>query len=342
MKLSFIGLPLAGKKTVFEALTKAPIPPEQRLENRLGTIRVPDSRIDRLSRMYSPKKTTYAQVSYFLPGMRREDRESSDGQWAHVRDADALIHVVRNFEAPGMAPPSPGADVHAVEQELIFADLVVVEKRLERLNLDKSRGRSIDDEEYDLLNRCRSLLESETPLRGDPSLAYAPALRGFTFLSAKPMLILFNNPDEDDALPEGLNLPSGTERLVIRGKLEHEIALMDGDEAAVFLSEFGIPESAMDRTIKKSYELLGLMSFFTVGEDEVRAWTIHLNTPAVDAAEAIHSDIKKGFIRAEVLHYDDLMDVGSYGEARKRGTIRLEGKTYAVQDADIIDFRFNV
>ena len=185
-------------------------------------------------------------------------------------------------------------------------------------------------------------LEQEHPLRNNPELAFAHVLRGFAFISAKPILILFNNEDDDDSMPPIKDMISSQDCMIIRGKLEQELVQMSEKEAHDFLEEFNITASAMDRVIKRSYELLGLISFFTVGEDEVRAWTIKKGTPAVDAAEVIHSDIKKGFIRAEVLSYDDLMNAKTYQEARKKGTVRLEGKTYEVQDGDIINFRFNV
>lgn len=341
--MGLIGLAQAGKKTMFEALTRTAIPREQRMENRLGTIHVPDSRIDHLSSMYGPRKTTYAQVRYFLPGQAGKGETSGvESPWVRVRDADALIHVVRNFQGPGMEPPDPGANIVEMEQELVLADLMVVEKRLERLDVEKGRGRSVDPEEHALLVRCRDSLEAGHPLRRDSGLANSPVLRGFTFLSAKPMLLLFNNDDEDDAVPGNVPLPAGVEGMAVRGKLEHEIVQMEEEQSSVFFAEYGIGESAMDRVIKKSYALLGLISFFTVGEDEVRAWTARRETPAVDAAEVIHSDIKKGFIRAEVVHYDDLLTAQSYAEARRRGTVRLEGKAYTVKDADIIDFRFAV
>jgi ribosome-binding ATPase YchF (GTP1/OBG family) len=173
-------------------------------------------------------------------------------------------------------------------------------------------------------------------------MAKARLLRGFTFLSAKPMLILFNNADDDETPPSTDGWGEQEICLTVRGKLEQELSQMDPEEASVFLKEYHIAESAMDRVIAESYQLLGRISFFTVGDDEVRAWTIARDTAAVDAAEAIHSDIKKGFIRAEVLAYNDLMAAGNYAEARKRGTVRLEGKNYPVQDGDIINFRFNV
>jgi ribosome-binding ATPase YchF (GTP1/OBG family) len=293
--------------------------------------------------MYSPRKTTYAQVEYLLTGKGLEkDNGKTGSSWTAVRDCDALIHVVRNFSSYGLAEPTPLEDVNHIDQELILNDFMVAEKRLERLNLDQKRGRKSDSEEQALLEACISTVENNTPLRRRPELASAPLLRGFAFLSSKPMLVLFNNADEDDCLPDITGGGSNELRLAIRGKLEHELAQMSPEEAAEFLKEFDIATSAKDRIIAKSYELLGLISFFTVGEDEVKAWTIRKHTAAIDAAEAIHTDLKKGFIRAEVLAYDDLMTAGSYAAARKSGTVRLEGKDYEVQDGDILNVRFNV
>ena len=345
MKLGITGLPGAGKSTLFEALTKIVIDEaSHKPEDRLGTIRVPDERVDRLSAMYDPKKTIYAQIEYLLPyiPMQKPGQKSDETAWSTVRTCDALINVVRNFRGFGDEPPTPLEDFSRVSEEMIFADLLVVEKRLERLELDRKRGRKTDPEELRLLTECKEMLEKEIPLRHNPELAAAPQLRGFTFLSGKPMLIVFNNEDEDKEPPDtGAALDNETV-IAIRGRLEHELAQMEEDEAREYLAEFNISTSAMDRMITLSYELLGLISFFTVGPDEVRAWTIRKNTQAVDAAEVIHSDIKKGFIRAEVVAYGDLMEAGSYKDARQKGTVRLEGKTYRVQDGDIIEFRFNV
>lgn len=343
MRLGIIGLPQSGKTTVFEALTQTVAGDGNRQESRIGTITVPDRRVDILSGMYQPRKTIFAQVEYFLPGKGDHGGGKNDpGAWTQVRDCDALIHAVRNFGAYGLDAPDPRADAAAVDQELIISDLVVVEKRLERLALDERRGKKPNPEEIALLGRCKEALDQEIPLRRHPDIAAAKLLRGFAFLSAKPMLILLNNDDEDDALPDAQTLPDDETCMVIRAKLEQELAQMTPDEADEFLAEFNITASATDRVIQRSYEMMGLISFFTVGEDEVRAWTIGRDTDAVDAAEVIHSDIKKGFIRAEVLAYDDLMAAGSYAEARKKGTVRLEGKTYKVVDGDIINFRFNV
>ncbi|MBN1932878.1 MAG: redox-regulated ATPase YchF [Desulfobacterales bacterium] len=341
MKLGIIGLPQSGKTTIFEALTQTITDGGHTGEARIGTIRVPDQRVDILSEMYKPKKTIYAQVQYFIPA-KPVGKDKDSNIWTQVRDCDALIHVIRNFGGYGFEAPNPLDDFIKLDQEMIFSDLVVVEKRLERIELEQKRGKKIDQEEISLLNECAKNLEQEIPLRRCADFVGAPLLRGYAFISAKPMLVLFNNEDEDDNLPNLKELITKENCNVIRGKLEHELAQMSDEEAEDFLTEFNITASAMDRVIHQSYELLNLISFFTVGEDEVKAWTIRKKTPADEAAGVIHSDIQKGFIRAEVLAYNDLMDAGTYQAAKKKGTVRLEGKTYEVQDGDIINFRFNV
>ncbi len=341
MKLGIIGLPSAGKSTLFDALTKNISGAEHKGEDRIAAIRVPDERVDALSRMFLPQKTVYAQVEYFLPGIKK-DRPGDPGLWASVRDCEALLHVVRNHAAYGFEKPALAEDFIRLDQELILADMVVAENRLERLELDHKRGKKMDKEEQALLIECHRMLENETPLRKKPDLSSAPKLSGFAFLSAKPVLVLFNNEDDDDRLPEAKGLIAQEACLVVRGKLEQELAQMAADEAAEFLNEFNIPASAMDRVIQQSYQVLDLISFFTIISNEVRAWTLKNGTPALEAAGVIHSDMKKGFIRAEVLSFKDLADAGSYAEAKKRGTVRLEGKAYEVQDGDIVQFRFNV
>jgi GTP-binding protein YchF len=341
VKLGIIGLPHCGKSTIFDALTKNTAGAAHRGEDRIAAIRVPDARVDELSRMYQPQKTTYAQVEYFLPGIK-SDSPGQQGAWTSVRGCDALLHVVRNHAAYGFEKQSPSEDFIKLDQELILTDLVVVEKRLERIELDEKRGKNMDQEEKALLTQCRQALESEIPLRKKLDLSSAPKLKGFAFLSAKPVLVLFNNEDDDERMPDIKDLVAAETCQVIRGKLEQELAQMAPEEAAEFLSEYKISASAMNRIIRQSYALLNLISFFTTGSDEVRAWTIRKGTPAQDAAEVIHSDMKKGFIRAEVVAYQDLMGAGSYAGAKKRGTVRLEGKTYEVQDGDIIQFRFNI
>ncbi len=340
MKLGLVGKPLSGKKTVFEALTKSESAGRHKNENRIAAIRVPDDRVDTLTRMYKPKKTVYAQIEYSL-GKQQEGARGKTSPWGTLSDCDALVHVVRNFPIPGEEPPAPYRDILSLDEEMMLSDLVIAETRLERMEADKKRGKKPDPTEAELLARVKEMLENGIPIRNDMELAASPVLRGFSFASAKPVLVLVNNGDEDTDLPDG-SPPEGMEMMVIRGRLEHEISRMPEEDAKEFLKEFGIEEPVTHRAIRKSYQLLGLISFFTVGEDEVRAWTIKKGTPAVEAAGVIHSDMQKGFIRAEVVSYDDLIDAGSYAEARKRGTVRLEGKTYPMKDGDIVSFRFNV
>ncbi|MFO7709402.1 MAG: DUF933 domain-containing protein [Desulfobacterales bacterium] len=336
MKLGIIGLPLAGRSTIFETLTRQGADPASRSEDHIAVVRVPDERVDALSRMFEPRKTIYAQVEYLLPGTGGAKRDQNP--WLAVKECDALIHVVRNHGAERR----PLQDFQALDQELILTDLVQVEKRLERIELDQRRGKKMTAEERQQLTESRSLLEAETPLRHRPELANSKTLKGFTLLSAKPVLVVFNNDEDDPRQPEIGETASRERCLVLRGKLEQELSRMGSDEVGGFMAEYGIEASAMDLMIRLSYEVLGLASFFTVGSDEVRAWTIRRGTPAVEAAGVIHTDFQKGFIRAEVIAYGDLMAAGSTAEARRRGTFRLEGKTYEVKDGDIINFRFNV
>ena len=340
MKLGIAGLKQSGKKTVFEALTQNIIDPSQTGEDRIEIIKLPDIRIDILSKMYKPKKTIYTKVEYLLSGTGQ--KKKSENTWGSARDCDAIIHIIRNFNIYGADAPTLYNDFQATDQDMILSDLVIAEKRLERLELDKKRGKKINAEEFSLIKKTIETLENEIPLRKIPEIITNPLLRGFAFISAKPILVLFNNEEDDDLHPVLKEKDIKEESAIIRGKLEQELSQMDKDEAKEFLADFNIKDSAMDRVIKKSYEILGLISFFTVGEDEVRAWTIKKDTMAVDAAEVIHSDIKKGFIRAEVVSYDDLINAGNFNQAKKNGTVRVEGKNYIVQDGDILNFRFNV
>lgn len=342
MKSGIIGLPQSGKKTIFDALTQHTESTGQKDESRLSTVTVPDKRVDLLNDMYTPKKVVYARISYFLPGVQNREKDTDRDTIKQIRDCDALIHVVRNFKTYGAQEPHPHQDFIRMDQELILTDLAVVESRLERIGLEKKQGRNVDDKEIKLLEHCRDLLEKEIPLRKTPSLGSEESLKGYAFVSAKPMLVLFNNDDEDEQLPEVQGATSEENCIAVRGRLEQEISQIPAEEKDDFFEEFNISESAMDRVIRKTYELLGLISFFTVGKDEVRAWTVKKDTTALDAAGTIHTDFKKGFIRAEIVSYEDLMDAGSHQEAKKRGTVRLEGKQYIVRDGDIIEFRFNV
>jgi GTP-binding protein YchF len=340
MKLAIIGLPESGRSTIFAALSGARGEASKK-DQRVSTIKVMDERIDFLSGMYSPKKTTYTQVEYLLPS-ETQGGGSENAIWNQARICDALIHVVRNFtDAMGTAPGAKG-DFRRLEDEMILNDLMVVDKRMERIELDLKRGKTPDEHEHSLLRTCKELLENGRPLRVSNELASAPALRGFTFLSSKPQLVIINNDDDNESLPELETGPGNIELCMIRGRLEMDIAAMSVEEAKEFLAEYNIEKSALDRVIQSSYKILSLMSFFTVGEDEVKAWTIKRGTHALDAAGEIHTDIQKGFIRAEVLSYADLLQYGSHKEAKKVGRVRLEGKEYVVEDGDIINFRFNV
>ncbi len=341
MKLGVIGLPRSGKTTVFEALTQGAVGRGHKGDFRIATIPVPDERVDVLKRIYKPQKTTFAQVEFCLP-QRPAGAKTETGYVSQMRECDALVHVVRNFGGYGFETPHPARDFDTMAQELILADLVVVEKRLERIALDQKRGQKPDQTEAKLLDECRQYLEAEQSLSKNTNLALAPQLRGFAFVSVKPMLVLFNNEDEDEALPSTENIVQHEECLVIRGKLEQELAQMEAEEAREFLSEFDIAASAMDRVIRKSYAILGQICFFTVVNEEVRAWTIKKGTSALNAAGTIHTDMQRGFIRAEVVAYNDLIKAGSYREAKKKGAVKLEGKEYGVRDGDIINFRFNV
>ncbi len=347
MKLGIIGLGRSGKTTIFNALTGRTgesVPPGGQVTPVLGVVPVPDERVDWLSALYLPKKTTYAQVTYMdlqgLSGSVESRQDYMAHLLNHMRPMDAFLMVVRNFHDAVMGPPRAAGDLSELEDEFLIADLATVEKRLEKLALEEKRGKKITGKEKELLTACWEVLDSGKPLKSRPELAGAPELRGFTFLSAKPLLVIFNNEDEDDALPA--TQVSSEDAMVVRGKLEMEMAQLPPEEAEEFQKDFGIVESALNRVIQKSFALLQLATFFTVGEDEVKAWTIHKDLPALEAAGIIHSDIQRGFIRAEVVAYEDLREAGDYAAARKLGTVRLEGKTYPVQDGDVIHFRFNV
>ena len=348
MKLGIIGLPQSGKSTIFAALTGARGEDEgirtSRMEQKIGTVRVADERVDFLTRIYKPKKTTYAQVEYLLPSQigTSGPSKSESEFWNQVRVADALIHVLRNFKAPGDISPDPEGDFWRLEEEMILSDLVVAEKRLERIETESKKGKKPTDEEQALLNSCKVLLDEGQPLRENPELASAPVLRGFTFLSAKPELVIINNDDEDEALPGWKAPPEDLEMMVVRGRLEMDIASMSPEEAEEFLEAYHIDSFALDRVIKSSYRLLNLISFFTVLNEEVRAWTVPAGCPALEAAGTVHSDMKRGFIRAEVISYKDLENCGNTAEARKRGLLRTEGKDYIIQDGDVVTFLFNV
>lgn len=347
MKLGIIGLARSGKTTIFNALTQRngeSAPPGGHAVPVLGVVPVADSRLDWLSQLYQPLKTTQAQVTYLdlqgLPGVTDSKREYMSLLLTHMRPMDAFLVVVRNFVEPSLGKPDPRRDFHELEDEFLIADLGTIEKRLEKLAVEQKKGKKIGGSERELLEACLELLNSGKPLRIKPELAAAPELRGFTLLSAKPLLVILNNADEDDH-PSDIGADE-VHIMVVRGKLEMEMAQLPESEATVFRQDFGLSESALERVVRRSFALLDLACFFTVGEDEVRAWTIPRHLPAQEAAGVVHTDMQKGFIRAEVVAFEDLHRTGDYPAARKQGLVRLEGKTYPVKDGDIINFRFNV
>ncbi|MFO8089280.1 MAG: DUF933 domain-containing protein [Desulfatiglandaceae bacterium] len=348
MKLGIFGAPASGKSTIMAALTGARGENEENRhphgDTEIVMVTVPDDRIDFLSDLYHPKKTTYAKIEYMLPVSTPAGPapKSDSGIWNHLRTCDALVHVLRNFTGMGGIPPTPEKDLNDLEDEMIVADMAVIEKRLERFQLDRKRGKKPEPGEEELLEACSRLLEKGIPLRTDPELAGNPLLRGFTFLSAKPMLVIVNNDDEDENAPDWEKPLPEVETMVVRGRLEKDIAAMTPEEAAEFIEAYHIQESALDRVIASSFRLLKRICFFTVGPDEVKAWPIRAGTKALEAAGAVHTDIMKGFIRAEVVSHEDLKDQGNFQEAKKSGRVRLEGKEYPVNDGDIITFRFNI
>lgn len=345
MRLGIVGLPGSGRSTIFQVLIQGKLEDGFQKGPRIATVRVPDARVDSLSEVFKPEKTVYAQLEYLFPfGVQTSgvDGQGNEAFWNEVRPCDALIHVIRNFHQPGGEPPNPRDDYVRLETDMILADLVVVERRIERLDLDRKRGKEAGPEEPGLLQACLKTLEEEKPLRDDPELAGAPLLRGYAFLSAKPVLVLFNNDDEEKGSPSWKEPPKLLNPLVVRGKLEMELAELSNEEAGEFLTAYQIDRSAVERVIQHSCDVLGLITFFTVIHKEVRAWMIPRGTKAIDAAGVIHSDMQRGFIRAEVVAYDDLMIAGTYQQAKKEGLVRLEGKDHVVQDGDIIQFHFNV
>jgi hypothetical protein len=356
LRIGIVGLPQSGKTTLFQILTRAHggAVGSGRQEARVGVVRVPDARLDRLSEMFKPQKTIHATIEYMdTPGSVIELARTGVQSQA-LRELDALMHVTRAFENEAVplaeGTVDPKRDIENVELELILSDLAVVEKRLERLEKDiKKQKNPALEKEFQVLTLCKAALEKQTPLRElDLGAEESKVIRGFTFLSLKPMLYVLNlgegdaaraNVADQFAAEAGLKQRLRTAVSAICGKVEAELAELSDAEAAEFLSSYGLKESAISRLIRASYQLLGLISFFTVGEDECRAWTIRKGMTALDAAGEIHTDIQRGFIRAEVTKYDDLMAAGSFAEARVRAQLRLEGKEYIVHDGEIVHFR---
>ncbi len=360
MRLGIIGLPNAGKTTIFNALTGQSIPTDAfssgQLEVHTGVVSVPDPRVDRLAAIFKPRKTTYATVTYTdIGGLDKGIGEGGlTGQMRNeLQQVDGFLHVVRAFEDDSVPHPQdsvdPIRDLATIDSEFLLLDLIAVENRLARLEEERKKGRPEAKQqialEQPVLERLHAQLEAEQPLRDlDLTPEEIKLLRGYGFLTLKPVLVIFNTGENSGDPAEGLNYPHQRTMVVsVRGKLEEEIAQLDDPaDVALFLEEYQIAEPSRNRIIHLSYELLGIHSFLTYGEDEVRAWSLRKGGNAVEAAGTIHSDLARGFIRAEVIAFQDFIDAGSIAEVKARGKMRLEGKDYVVRDGDMMVIRFNV
>ena len=355
MKTAIIGLPQVGKTSLFTILTGVATEARMGLTAvHVGVARVPNPRVDELARVFEPRKVTHATVEYVdMPAVSRESLREPN-YVASLRVADAFAHALRLFQDDTIphveGSLDPARDWKNVELELILSDLVVIEKRLERLDKDRMKIKSADlEHEYELLLECKDALEAERPLRElTLDAESSKRLRGFQFLSEKPMLLVLNlgesQAPELHKIEERYRreLVGGRRNLALTavcGKIEAEIAELSTEEAREYLASYGLAESGLERLIHASYSLLGLMSFLTASEAEVRAWTVPRNSPAIHAAGAVHSDFEKKFIRAEVINWRDLVELGGYAGAREKGCLRLEGKDYIVQDGDVLLIR---
>ncbi|HYM83223.1 MAG TPA: redox-regulated ATPase YchF [Candidatus Dormibacteraeota bacterium] len=366
MQIAIVGLAAAGKTTVFNTLTRGHVQTGGYggLELHVGAVKVPDERLDRLAAIFHSRKIVHADVTYVdLPA----PPASSEGHvgteelpaehLARLREADALVHVVRAFEDPAVPHPAgsvdPLRDLEQLDLEFTMADLAVADRRLERLRGSGRHGtpaeREANEREEAILARLRTALEAGIPIR-DTELETdeEKAIRGFRFLTEKPVLVLLNIGEADLSRADGLvaRVRAAYEHrrtlvAALSARIEMELGELEPDEARAFMEELGLTESGLDRVIRLSYELLGLISFLTAGPDEVRAWPIPEGATAVDAAGAIHTDLARGFIRAEVVPYEDLVELGSTAEARRHGRLRSEGKTYRVKDGDVLEVLFS-
>ena len=363
MKLGIIGLPGAGKTTIFNALTRGDAPTGQSMGGRFDVLTaivdVNDERVEVLTEMFHPQKKTSARITYTdVAGLQKGAGANGGMNGAllnHLAAMDGLVHVVRAFESD-LAPHPDGSvdpqrDLEALDMELLLNDLVVVEKKIEKLTEGLKRGAFKNDKaeaqkELALFERLNEALSDERPLRDlDLTEEELKSLRGYSLLTIKPVMVVINIGDDQEEVSFDYTYESSM-LTNLRGKLEMELtqfgAAGDDDALAMFMEEYGVSELGLDKVIRLSYDLMGLQSFFTVGEDEVRAWTVQRGATAVDAAATIHSDLAKGFIRAETVSYDELIDLGGLAQARHAGKLRQEGKTYIVQDGDVISIKFNL
>ncbi|MEQ8767284.1 MAG: DUF933 domain-containing protein [Planctomycetota bacterium] len=352
MKIGICGLSASGKSTVFNALsgqgiaTGIPTPPQG--DRHVAAVSVPDPRLEKLRDIYQPKKFTLSQVEFTdFPGIPLEDAKGKGELMADIRAMDALVLVLRDFESEMVAEDrAPASELSALRAEFLLADMAMIEKRIERLEVSvkkPTKTQDRDKKELEILRRCQDQVEAEkeiSELNFDAN--EEEMIRGFRFLTQKPLVAVINTADEvSPDLVASLDKDASVVE-AMNAKIEEEIAQIDEEERTAFLADFGIDEPATGRILRAIYEASGLHSFFTVGEDEVRSWAIHLKDNAVTAASKIHSDIARGFIRAEVVGYGDFMDAGDMKAAKANNKSRLEGKEYVVEDGDIINFRFSV
>ena len=348
MKLGIIGLPQSGKTTLYNALTRSNTPTTAsagRIEVHTGVVDVPDPRVDKLSGMFKPRKTIYAKVTYAdIAGLEGNSKGSISGTLLNtLGQMDAFINVVRAFDDDNIPHPAgsidPARDADAMLTELLLNDLIAVERKLEKLTEERKKGgtdKAINERQTALFTRLHETLNENKPLRDlEYSADESRELSSFALLTRKRVLTVFNLGEGQKAPTISLDHPS----VALPAKLEMEISQLPAEDAQVFMAEYGIEEPALNRMIRLSYDLLGLQSFFTVGEDEVRAWTTRRSASAVESAAEIHTDIAHGFIRAEVVAYDDLVTLGSMAECKAKGKFRLEGKEYIVKDGDIVHIR---
>ena len=355
MKIGLMGFPHSGRTTIFNALTSAEVDVQayatEKAEPNLAVVAVADERVTHLSRMYEPKKTIHATIEMmdFVGVTHDPSRHSalSDQSITLLKNTDALALVVRNYEDELMESPNPLGDVSRVEEELLFSDLALCEGRLERIEKSYQRGKKTPQLQMEekIVRRILEQLNDERPVRKLPMTKdEQKVIRGYQLLTEKPMMVVLNSNEENFGENQVLldKISEEYRAIEFAGKFEMELSRLDEEEMTLFMEDMGVTESARDRLTRMAYETLEYISFFTVGSDEVRAWTLRRGDTALDAAGTIHTDLARGFIRAECFSYDDLMECGSEKGVKEKGRLRLEGKNYVVQDGDILSIRYNV